>query len=64
MIHMVTLQPTLSASTNMISAEEEIFHKWLNGTGRTPKSWATLVTVLREIGMAALAHDIEQNMAQ
>ena len=43
---------------------EEIFHKWLNGTGRTPQSWATFVTKLREIGMAALAHEIEQNMAQ
>ena len=40
---------------------KEIFRKWLEGTGRTPHSWATLVTVLREIEMAALAHEIEQN---
>ena len=41
---------------------EEIFRKWLNGTGRTPKSWATLVTVLREIEMKSLALEIEQSM--
>ena len=43
---------------------EEIFRKWLEGTGRTPQTWATLVTVLREMQMAALAHNIEQSMRQ
>ena len=43
---------------------EEIFHKWLNGTGRTPRSWATLVAVLREMRMEALALEIERNIAQ
>ena len=43
---------------------EEIIHTWLEGTGKTPQSWATLVTVLREIQMDALAHEIEQSIAQ
>ena len=49
---------------NQCLITEEIFHKWLNGTGRTPRSWATLVTVLREMRMEALALEIKQNIAQ
>ena len=40
----------------------EIFRKWFNGTGRTPQSWATLVTLLREMQMAPLALEIEQSI--
>ena len=43
---------------------EEIFRKWLEGTGRRPKSWATLVTVLREMQITSLAHEIEQSILQ
>jgi hypothetical protein len=39
-----------------------ILQKWLEGTGRTPQSWATLITVLREIGLNVLAQEIEDNL--
>jgi hypothetical protein len=38
----------------------EIFRQWVNGKGRKPVSWATLVDVLRKIDMNKLADDIQQ----
>jgi hypothetical protein len=37
----------------------EIFRRWLQGSGRQPVSWATVVTVLQDIGLVRLAQDIE-----
>ena len=37
----------------------EIFQEWLTGRGKKPVTWATLVEVLRDIELAALAGDIE-----
>ncbi len=36
----------------------EIFSRWLQGEGRQPVTWATLVGVLRDIRMNSLADDI------
>ena len=41
---------------------EAILQKWLQGTGRTPQSWHTLITVLREIELNILAEMIEENL--
>ena len=41
---------------------EAILQEWLRGTGRTPQSWDTLITVLREIELNTLAQDIEDNL--
>ena len=41
---------------------EAILQRWLEGTGRKPQSWATLVTVLKEIDLAVLANEIENNL--
>ena len=38
---------------------EAVLQRWLEGAGRTPRTWATLITVLRRIGLNALAQDIE-----
>ena len=39
-----------------------ILQRWLEGTGRKPQSWTTLVTVLQEIGLSVLAKDIDDNL--
>ena len=39
-----------------------ILQRWLEGTGRWPQSWATLVTVLQEIGLSVLAKEIDDNL--
>ena len=36
----------------------EIFQEWLIGRGKQPVTWATLVEVLRDIGLSVLAGDI------
>ena len=41
---------------------EAVLQKWLAGTGRAPQSWATLITVLKEIGHNVLAKEIEDNL--
>ena len=38
----------------------EIFREWLDGRGRRPVTWETLVEVLREIELHILADDIQQ----
>ena len=43
-------------------ATEGILQKWLEGTGRTPQTWDTLITVLREIELNTLAKEIEENL--
>ena len=43
---------------------EAILQRWLEGTGRKPQSWATLVTVLKEIDLAVLANEIENNLCR
>lgn len=37
----------------------EFFILWLQGKGRQPVIWATLVETLRDIGLIKLANDIE-----
>ncbi len=37
----------------------EILSGWIQGEGRKPVTWATLIGVLRDIGMNTLADDIE-----
>ena len=37
-----------------------IFRLWAKGKGLKPVSWATLVSVLQEVGLMALAEDIQQ----
>ena len=41
---------------------EAILQKWLQKTGRTPQTWDTLITVLREIELNNLAQEIEENL--
>ena len=37
----------------------EIVQEWLTGRGKQPKTWATLVEVLRDVKLSILASDIE-----
>ena len=40
------------------SINRAILTKWLNGEGMKPTTWATLVTVLKESRLNALAEDV------
>ena len=42
---------------------QKIFSRWLQGTGRAPRSWGTLVTVLEEMGVVGeLASTVRENL--
>ncbi len=43
---------------NPLWINHEIFSKWLQGKGRQPVTWATLVRVFRDIRMDSLADEI------
>ena len=43
-------------------ATEAILQKWLQGTGRIPQTWDTLIVVLREIELNTLAQKIKENL--
>jgi hypothetical protein len=48
----------------LIEIRKRILLKWLEGNGRYPVSWGTLVTVLRMIELNALAGDIADNLGK
>ena len=39
---------------------KRIFRLWMKGKGQQPVSWATLVSVLQDIGLNTLSRDIQQ----
>ena len=41
----------------------DILSKWLQGQGRQPVTWATLMTVLHEIELSELAQDIASTIS-
>ena len=52
----------IMARKHLNNAEQintEILQEWLNGRGKEPVNWATLVEVLRDIELTALASEIE-----
>ena len=49
-------------SPNQTRITKAIFEKWLQGTEGSPRSWATLVTVLKEIKLTALAEEIDDSI--
>ena len=51
------IEQELRGKTSNIN--REVFRLWLKGKGRQPVTWATLVAVLQDIGLAKLARDIE-----
>ena len=49
-------------SPNPTRITKAIFEKWLQGTEGSSRSWATLVTVLKEIKLTALAEEIDDSI--
>ncbi len=47
---------------NPKAINREILIQWLDGRGRLPVSWETLVVVLRDIDLETLANDIESSL--
>ena len=40
----------------------QIFQKWIQGKGKLPVEWSTLIQALKDIGLAQLANEIEQTL--
>ena len=40
----------------------QIFQKWIQGKGKLPVEWSTLIEALKDIGLVQLANEIEQNL--
>ena len=40
----------------------QIFQKWIQGRGKLPVEWSTLVEVLKDIGLSELAIKMEQTL--
>ena len=41
---------------------QEILQRWIQGKGRQPVQWSTLIDVLKKIGLSVLAEKIEDNL--
>ena len=39
----------------------KIFQKWINGDGKTPVTWATLIQVLKDLKMNRLAETLQRH---
>ena len=46
---------------NAQDINHKIFELWLQGKGRQPVTWGTLMAVLQDIGLYRLAKDIKDN---
>ena len=44
-------------------AVRKLFSHWLDGNGRQPISWRTLIQALREAGLRVIAADVEKIFA-
>ena len=49
-------------SSNAVDINNRIFSEWLQGRGRQPVTWSTLINALNSIEMQDLANYIEQNL--
>ena len=45
------------------SACRIVFTEWLQGKGREPKTWNTVIEVLKEMKLSELAHNLEDVLA-
>ena len=43
-----------------INVNFEILQRWVQGKGKLPVEWATLIEVLRDIKLSELAHEMEE----
>ena len=41
---------------------QEILQRWIQGKGRQPVQWSTLIDVLKKIELSPLAKNIEDNL--
>ena len=48
-------------SNNADNINKEILSKWLQGMGKQPVTWNTLIEVLRDIDLNSLANDVESS---
>lgn len=51
----------LKHSNNADGINKEILSKWLQGMGKQPVTWRTLIEVLRYVDLNSLANDIESS---
>ena len=47
---------------NVSDIVRHVFMLWRQGKGRQPVTWVTLIAVLQDIGLNALAQNIEDNL--
>ena len=40
----------------------QIFQKWIQGKGKLPVEWSTLIEVLKDIGLSEIAIEMEQTL--
>ena len=58
-----TLTTSIAAGiTDAPSISQEILSRWLQGKGKQPVQWSTLIDALRDIHMHDLATHIEHNL--
>ena len=54
----------MSKRGNPVGITAEILEQWLQGRGRMPVTWQTLIKCLRDMKMIVLADDIESSLSK
>ena len=49
---------------NVDTINKEILKKWLQGRGKKPVTWRTLIEVLRDSQLSELADEIQTNLSR
>jgi len=54
----------MSKRGDPVGVTAEILEQWLQGRGRMPVTWQTLITCLRDMKIIVLADDIESSLSK
>lgn len=60
----VTQMIARDLKNNVVNINNEILARWMQGKGRKPVAWDTVIKVLREIDMHDLASRMENNLSK
>ena len=53
-------QAIMGQHPEAINVNFEILQRWIQGKGKLPVEWATLIEVLRDIKLSELAHEMDE----
>ena len=58
----ITTAITTQHQSNAIAINQDILTRWLQGQGRKPVNWSTILEILEDVGLPELAQKVKNNL--